>query len=89
VADAGFLRDRIAYIVATFPPRTRDAWQLAERFDFDHHAVAREMGIAPNTARWHLSQALEQLRAALRRDGYDLPDTPSIGRAYRRGGIDS
>jgi RNA polymerase sigma-70 factor (ECF subfamily) len=59
------VRDRFAIALAALPPRQR---LILARFEVDGLStseIAGELGIAPETVRWHLHQARHALRAPL------------------------
>jgi len=51
---------------------------------WDARLAARELGIAYNTARWHLTRAVESVRVQLEKDGYRVPASLGVGRRGRR-----
>ena len=60
------VRDRFAVALASLPERQR---LILARFEVDGLTtgeIAEELGIAPETVRWHLHQARHALRAPLR-----------------------
>lgn len=83
VADGRLLQARIEYAAAALPELSRRAFQLGSSNGWDARAIANDLGISYNAARQHLTRARQRVRAALERDGYDVPKALLPG---RRGG---
>jgi RNA polymerase sigma factor (sigma-70 family) len=84
VAEGNALSARISYIVETLPLARRRVYQIASANMWDARLAARELGIAYNTARWHLTRAVESVRVQLEKDGYRVPASLGVGRRGRR-----
>lgn len=60
----------VAKAVAELPSRAREVLQLARIEGYSQKEIAARLGIAPKTVENHLTRALAQLAARLRRGGH-------------------
>lgn len=59
------IRERFSIALSRLPPRQRAVVTMFELDGLPTVEIATALGIAPETVRWHLSQARQTLRAAL------------------------
>ncbi|GAC1479931.1 MAG: RNA polymerase sigma-70 factor [Gemmatimonadaceae bacterium] len=84
VADAALSSDdmiaAVHAVIATLPDERREIFTRSRVDGVATDAIADELGIAPRTVRWHVTEALETIRTKLAEQGFTVPRTLPRGR---------